>query len=129
MKRYGAAQLGGTDFSEAVERELEKLQHAREANAAKMHAAQTGELGPSEFQEQQQKQAGALQRQATTQGAQQALQAQAGMKPPNAPPAPSGPAGVTKPYAAQAKPGAVPTTGETKSQPAPSEEEGPEEAQ
>jgi hypothetical protein len=48
------------------------------------------------------------------------------MKPPNAPPAPSGPAGVTKPFPAQAAPGAVPTTGKTPSQPP--EEEGQEEA-
>jgi hypothetical protein len=84
-----------------------------------MRAVQTGqELGPSQFQEQQQKQAGALQRQATTMGEQQASIAQAGMKPPNAPPAPSGPEAVSKPFAAQQALGAVPTTGK-----APQEEE------
>ena len=42
MKRYGQAQLGGTDFSAEVEKELVKLQRKREANAGKMKAAQTG---------------------------------------------------------------------------------------
>ena len=42
MKRYGQAQLGGTDFSAEVEKELVKLQRKREANAGKMKATQTG---------------------------------------------------------------------------------------
>ena len=116
MKRYGAAQLGGTDFSEAVERELEKLQKTREANALKMRAAQTGqELGPSQFQEQEVKQTGALQQQATTQQASQASQAQSQQRPVNAPAAPGGPAGVVTPYPAQKAPGALPATGKTPS--------------
>jgi hypothetical protein len=95
-----------------------------------MHAAHRGEeLGPTEFQEQQQKQTGALQRQATTQGAAQAFQAQGVQAPVNPPAAPIGAAGVTQPYPAQRGAGAVPTTGKTPSQPAPSEEESQEEAQ
>ena len=113
-----------TDMQRAREEPIRE-----EKSAHKMHAAQRGEeLGPTQFQEQQARQAWAMQQVATTQGAAQALQAQAGMKP-HAPPAPSGAAGVTKPYAAQASPEAVPTTGETPTQPTPSEEESQEQAQ
>jgi hypothetical protein len=104
LKRYGAAQLGGTQFSEAVEQELEKLQHAREANAKKMKAAMRGgDLGPEQFEQEQVQQTGALQRLAGSAGQAQAAQAQAQMTSPTPPPAPSGTAGVTRPYPAQAK--------------------------
>lgn len=108
MKRYGAAQLGGTDFSAQVEKEIRKLQR-KEANAAKMKAAQTsggaGGLGPSKIETQQADQTNAISQQATSQGAQKAEQAQAKDIPLQAPaaPGPSG-AGETKPFAAQAGP-------------------------
>jgi len=101
-----------------------------EANAPKMRAAMRGgDLGPEQFEQEQAKQTGALQQLAGAAGQQQAAQAQAGQMPVNAPPAPSGAAGVTEPYAAQAKPGAVPTSGKMPQQqaPPPQEEEAPEE--
>jgi hypothetical protein len=105
MKRYGAAQLGGTGFSEAVERELENLQREREANAAKMHAAQTGggdlDLGPTQFQNQLAAQQGALMQTQAAAGARQAAQAQASQTSPQAAPAPSTAQGVSVPYPAQ----------------------------
>jgi len=119
---------GMDEFDMEVGDEIERLVHER--NYKKMKAAQSGqELGPSQFLQQQEQQAGALQRQAATQGASQASQAQAGMTTPNAPPAPSGPAGVSQPFPAQAKPGAVPTTGKAPSGGTgePSEGEAPEE--
>jgi len=45
VQRYGQALSGPTDFSEEVEKELEKrgaYQRAQKRNAAKMRAAQTG---------------------------------------------------------------------------------------
>ena len=73
IKRYGQA-LGGapTDFDEQVETALNKRQRAREAGAAKMHAAQTGGsegLGPTEAEQALAKQQGALQQQAASAGA------------------------------------------------------------
>lgn len=107
VKRYGAALGGGpSSFDEEVERGLEKRQQAREANAAKMHQAQTSMgLGPSEMDQAQVKQQGALAQQAEVSGAQQAEQAQqtqAQQSPPAPPPAPSGPVGTVTPYPAQA---------------------------
>jgi hypothetical protein len=108
MKRYGSAQLGGTDFSAEVEKELDKLQRGREASAAKMHAAQTSGgdtgLGPSDIDKAQIKQRDASQQQTATQGAQAAAQAQGAQAPVNAPAAPTGPAGVSAPYPAQRAP-------------------------
>lgn len=104
MKRHGAAQLGGTAFSEEVEKELNKLQAKREASAGKMHAAQTGGgegLGPSEMDEAAIKQRGAIQQDTDTQAAQKAAQAQAQQAPISAPAAPTGPAGTTTPFPAQ----------------------------
>lgn len=101
MKRYGSAQLGGTDFSEQVEKELDKLQANREASANKMKAALTGGLGPSDMDQAQIKQRGAIDEQADTQAAAQAQQAQGAQTPVNAPPAPSGPAGTTTAFPAQ----------------------------
>jgi hypothetical protein len=64
IKHYGQMLGGGvTPFDEAVEEALNKRQAAREANASKMHAAQTGggdvSLGPSEMDTAQIKQRGA----------------------------------------------------------------------
>src|SRR5258706_7378613 len=107
IKRYGQA-LGGapTDFDEQVEAALNKRQRAREAGAAKMHAAKTGGsegLGPTEAEQALAKQQSALQQQAASTGAQGAAQAQAA-QPPGAtpPPAPSGPQGSSTPYSSQA---------------------------
>jgi hypothetical protein len=129
MQRYGQAMTHPpSDFDEEVEKELAKhYPHEGEANARKMHAVHRGEdLGPTEFQEQQQKQTGALQQLSGSAGQQKAAQAQAGMTTPAPPPAPSGPAGVTRPYEAQASPGAVPTSGEMPKQQGDQEQAPPE---
>jgi hypothetical protein len=81
IKHYGKMLAGGvTPFDEAVEEALNKRQAAREANAKKMHAAQTGggdqSLGPSEMDQSAIKQRGAIASQAAAQGAQQAQAAQ-----------------------------------------------------
>jgi hypothetical protein len=92
------------------------LQRAREGemSSKKMKdAMRGGDLGPEQFEQEEVKQAGALQRLAGTAGQQQAAVARAAQVPVNAPPAPSGSAGVTKPFPAQQKSGAVPTTGKT----------------
>src|SRR6266436_2554645 len=73
VKRYGQA-LGGapTDFDEQVETALNERQRAREAGAAKMHAAQTGGsegLGPTEAEQALAKQRTALQQEAASTGA------------------------------------------------------------
>ena len=116
IKRYGQA-LGGkpTPFDEEVESHLAGM----EANAAKMRAAQTGgaSLGPSQFDQDQAKQTGAIQRQADVQGTKQALQAQS-QSPPLSPPQASGGAdGATQPLPAQAAP--QPPPGPTQGMPAP----------
>src|ERR1700704_6228640 len=85
VKRYGQA-LGGapTDFDEQVETALNERQRAREAGAAKMHAAQTGGsegLGPTEAEQALAKQQSALQQQAASAGAQGAAKAQAAQPP------------------------------------------------
>lgn len=121
IKRYGEA-LGGkpTPFDEEVEKHLA----GHEAHFAKMRAAQRGgDLGPEQFEQEQAKQTGALQNLAAGAGQVQAAQAQAGQQPVNPPPAPTGSAGVTSPYPAQARPGAVPTEG---SQPEQTEDQGEE---
>ena len=107
MKRHGAAQLGGTQFSDEVEKHLRRF--ARERNAKKMKAAQTSGgaegLGPSQIQTQQADQASALQQENASQGTAKNLEAQAQKIPVEAPsaPGPSG-AGATKPFPAQAGP-------------------------
>ena len=105
MKRYGAAQIGGSDFSEEVEKHLDALEAKRgEASAKKMHAAQTGGgegLGPSDMDEAAIKQRGAIQQQTDTQAAQKAAQAQGAQVPMAPPAAPTGPQGTTVPYAVQ----------------------------
>jgi hypothetical protein len=80
-------------------------------------AMRGGDLGPEQFEQEEVKQSGAMQQQAGTIGQAQAAQAQAAETPVNAPPAPSGTAGVTTPFPAQASPGAVPTVGKTPNQP------------
>ena len=80
IQRHGAAQMGDPSFSEEVEKHLRR----REANAAKMKAAQTGGgegLGPPEIQQQQAQQTGTLQQQAGAQSQVQAAKAQAAMIP------------------------------------------------
>lgn len=123
MKRHGAAQLGGTDFSAEVEKELDKLQAAREASAGKMHAAQTGggdqSLGPSDIDTAAIKQRAGVQEEANTQAAAQAQQAQGAQAPVNAPPAPSGPQGTTIPFSAQKGAVGGPGNAAAPSQPAP----------
>jgi hypothetical protein len=136
MKRYGAAQLGGTKFSAEVEKALDKFHQRRgEASAAKMREAQMG-LAPSEMERAQVKQEGALQQQATTQGAMKAQQAQQGMIQGPPPQAPTGPMGATVPYSAQAADVGPKETPETPASsgappsppPAPGPQEGPPEA-
>jgi hypothetical protein len=127
LKRYGAAQLGGTDFSEAVERELEKLQRGREASTAKMRTAQMG-LAPSKMETAQVQQTGAMQQGLDVQSQAQATRAQAQQTQPTPPPAPGGPQGVTQPYAAEAKtppgPGNMPSQqGPTPDAPSPQEDQ------
>ena len=98
---------GVTPFDEEVEKHLNRRE-AEEANASKMRAAQTGApeaaaqgLGPSEMDQAQVKQRGAIYQQSDTQAAQQAAQAQGAQQPVNAPAAPSGPAGTTTTVPAQ----------------------------
>jgi hypothetical protein len=106
------------DVTETDLQRAHEESEGEEASSKKMRAAMTGQaLGPSQFAQQQMKQAGAMQQLAGTLGQKQAVQAQAKQTPPNAPPAPSGPAGVTTPYPAQASPGAVPTTGNMQAKP------------
>jgi hypothetical protein len=85
------------------------LQRAREeeANAEKMHAAQTGgsgDLGPTQMESQQSDQGNKLEQQATTQGQAKASQAQSQMAPVNPPEAPGSAVGQSQPYRAQAGP-------------------------
>jgi hypothetical protein len=108
IQRHGQALAGDpTDFDDEVEKELAD-HYPHEASAAKMHQAQTSGgasvgLGPTEAEQAQIKQRGALASQATTQGALTAAQAQAAQTPINAPPAPSSAAGTSppEPYPAQ----------------------------
>jgi len=122
--KYSGPEHPGVHEDEITDTDLHRAREG-EISHKKMRAAQRGEdLGPSQFEEQQQKQTGALQQLAGTAGQAKAAQAQAGMTPPNAPPAPSGPAGVSKPFKAQEAPGAMPTTGKAPEQPpAPGQEE------
>jgi hypothetical protein len=116
------------EFDMEVGDEIERLHGER--SAQKMKAAlRGGDLGPEQFEQEQAQQGQAMQNLQALQGAQQAQQAQAAQTGVNAPPAPTGTAGVTTPYPAQAKPGAVPTTGKAPQQQpaAPGEEEAPEE--
>jgi hypothetical protein len=106
IKRYGQA-LGGkpTPFDEEVQEHLDGM----EANAHKMHAAQTGgggdvNLAPTEMESTAAKQRGSIAQQTDTQADIQAQKAQAAQAPTNAPPAPAGPAGTNVPYPAQAGP-------------------------
>jgi hypothetical protein len=93
-----------TDLQSAREEPLGEL------NAPKMKAAMRGgDLGPEQFEQEQVKQAGAIQQQSAAAGQQKAAQAQAGMTGPTPPTAPAGTAGVTEPYPAQE--GALPTAG------------------
>lgn len=103
VQRHGAAQLEGTKFSEEVEKHLERFQKQREANAAKMRAAQTSDLGPTEMEQQQANQTQALQQQAAQAGQLQAAQAQAQKVPMQPPRAPTGGVGESQPYPAQQK--------------------------
>lgn len=109
VQRYGQALSTPSDFSDEVEKELNKrgaYERHREAGAQKMHQAQTSGsegLGPSEAEQKLSQQRNALlQRQAQTgtAGAAQAQQGRSGS--PTPPPAPTGPQGVTQPYSSQA---------------------------
>ena len=122
MKRYGAAQLGGTQFSDAVEKELNKLQKKREASAAKMKAAQTGGagLGPTDAEQAAVKQEGALQQQAATAGGQAAAQAQGAQAGASGPP-------TVPPLAPKAPPPAAAAQAPVPPPPAPGPEEQPPE--
>jgi hypothetical protein len=103
-KYKGTTKRKGADRDDPTESELDNARQ-QEANATKMHAAQTGGgdmgLGPTGMDTARLKQQGALQQQAATQAATQAQQAQAAQSPVNAPPAPSGPVGSTIPFPAQ----------------------------
>jgi hypothetical protein len=106
IKHFGQMLGGGvTPFEEAVEEAFNKRQAAREANAKKMHNAQTGGgdvgLAPSQMDQGAIKQRGAIAQQSATQGAEQAVQAENAQTPVNAPPAPAGPQGSYPPYPAQ----------------------------
>jgi hypothetical protein len=74
-------------------------------------AMRGGDLGPEQFEQEQAQQGQAMRNLQAAQGAQQAQQAQAKETVVNAPPAPTGTAGVTEPYPAEAAPGALPTSG------------------
>ena len=96
---------GVTPFDEEVQKHLDRRE-AEEANASKMQAAQTGgatdpSLAPSQMDQAQVKQRGAMDQNAALQAAQKAQQAQAAQTPVNAPPAPTGPAGTTSSFPAQ----------------------------
>jgi hypothetical protein len=75
IQRYGQALNSPSDFSDEVEKELNKrgaYQRPREAGAAKMHAAATAGsegLGPTEAEQTLAKQQSALQQQAASAGA------------------------------------------------------------
>lgn len=77
-----------------------------EASYEKMRAAETGgaSLGPSDIEKEQTKQSQVQAQTNAAQQAQGAQQAQAQASPVNAPPAPSGPAGVSTPFPAQSGP-------------------------
>jgi hypothetical protein len=107
IQHFGQALGGGvTPFDEEVEHHLQRRLREREANAAKMRAAQTGGasetgLGPTQAEQAQVKQTGALQQQSAAAGAQAAAQAQGQQASVAPPPAPVGPQGTTAPYSAQ----------------------------
>ena len=131
IQNHGQSLNGpSTDFDDEVQKNL----RSHEANAAKMRTAQEG-LAPSEMERAQVKQQGALQQQMATQGAQQAQQAQGGMTQTPPPQAPTGPAGTTTPYPAQAADVGPKETPETPASsgappsppPAPGGQEGPPE--
>jgi hypothetical protein len=118
---------------EPTESDMQRAHEEGEASSKKMQAAMRGgDLGPEQFEQEEAQQAGALQQLAGGAGQLKAAQAQAGQAGVNAPPAPTGTAGVTKPFPAQAAPGAVPTTGRPPKQQAPATpapEESPEESE
>jgi hypothetical protein len=98
IKDFGQSLSGEpTDFDHEVASHL----RAHEANAQKMREAQQG-LAPTEMEQAQVKQQGALAQQMATQGAMKAQQAQGGMMQTPPPQAPTGPVGTTAPYPAQA---------------------------
>ena len=104
------------EFDMDVGDHIERM--VREGNYKKMQAAMHGgDLAPEQFEQERVQQTGAMQQLAAGAGQQQAAQAQAAKAPVNAPPAPTGTAGVTTPYAAQASPGALPISGKTPTQP------------
>jgi hypothetical protein len=101
VQQHGKALLGEpTNFDEEVERHLAD-HYPGEVSTKKMRTAQMG-LAPSEMERAQVKQSGALEQQATMQGAAKAQQAQGGMTQTPPPQAATGPIGTTAPYPAQA---------------------------
>jgi hypothetical protein len=90
------------DFDREVEKHLDSL-YPHEAGYQKEKAALSGgqELGPSDIDKEQLKQQQAQSQTQAAQSAAQAQQAQGQQMPVNAPPAPTGPAGVSTPYPAQ----------------------------
>src|SRR5262249_19662209 len=110
VRRNGQALGGGpTDFEEEVERHLTG-EHAREREAAKMRAAESGDggegLGPEQEEQMLAKQAHTLQQHAEARGAVQAQQIS---------PTPTGSQGVSQPYPAQAGPQPPPAPEEQQS--------------
>lgn len=115
--KYAGPQPHPPSEEAITEGDLQRAHEEGEISSRKMKAAMRGgDLGPGQFEQQEAKQAGALQQASAVQGQQQAAQAQGSQQPVNPPPAPAGPAGTSTPYPAQAKPGAVPTTGNMPSQ-------------
>jgi hypothetical protein len=132
--KYSGPEHPGVHEDEITDTDLHRAREG-EVSSKKMQAAHRSEdLGPGEFETQQAKQTGALQQLAGTAGQVQAAQAQASKVPMVPPSSPAGAAGVSRPFPAQAGPGAVPTTGRApQAQPPPpapgGEEEAPEESE
>jgi hypothetical protein len=106
-KYQGPTRRKKVDPDDPTESELDNARQ-QEANASKMHAAQTGapeaaaqSLGPSAMDQAAIKQGQALSKRSDTQAAMQAQQAQGAQTPVNAPQAPAGPQGFTIPFPAQ----------------------------
>jgi hypothetical protein len=115
--KYSGPEHPGVHPDTITEADLQRAREGEISHQKMKGAMRGGDLGPEQFEQEQAQQGQAMQNLQALQGAQQAQQAQAAQTGVNAPPAPTGTSGVTTPYPAQAKPGAVPTTGKMPSQP------------
>jgi hypothetical protein len=133
--KYSGPEHPGVHEDEVTDTDLDRAREGEISHKKMKAAMRGGDLGPGEFEQAQARQTQAMQQGAALSGGVQAAQAQgaqAGVTPQSAP---AGSAGVTTPYPAQAKPGAVPTTGRAPQQQqsqqpppaAPGQEEAPEE--